>query len=430
MKCSFNDHKKIDAIKLCSECKIYMCNKCEKLHSGLFLNHHLFNIEQDINDIFSGFCKEENHFDKLDYFCKSHNVLCCSSCIVKVKKKGKGQHADCNVCIIEDVKDEKKESLKKNLKELESISDSLQSSIKELKEAFEKMNKDKEELKIKIQKIFTDLRNNLNNREDELLLKVDEEFDKIIFNEKKIKNIEKLPKKVEKALEKGKNIDNDWKDDNQLCSLINDCLDVENSLKDIKIINSVDNKYTSFNIKLNLEENKIKEFIDIIKNFGDINICVLNNSEDYQLSGENNNIITKVGNDGYRGTLILKELAKNQVNKWKIKLLNSTDNYHFYIGVASSDFEIDSYTKNGWYFYLYNNTLYSGPPHEYCKKQTKAKECKKEIVLIMNMNERTLKFIIDNEDYDICYNDIPIDKPLYPAIFMYYTNDSLQFIEC
>ena len=108
MKCSFNDHKKIDAIKLCSDCKIYMCNKCEKLHSGLFLNHHLFNIEQDINDIFSGFCKEENHFDKLDYFCKSHNILCCSSCIVKVKKKGKGQHADCNVCIIEDIKDEKR----------------------------------------------------------------------------------------------------------------------------------------------------------------------------------------------------------------------------------------------------------------------------------------------------------------------------------
>ena len=324
------------------------------------------------------------------------------------------------------------------MKELESISDSLQSSIKELKETFEKINKDKEELKMKIQKIFTDLRNNLNNREDELLLKVDEEFDKLIFNEKKIKNIEKLPKKVEKALEKGKNIDNDWNDDNQLCSLINDCLDIENSLKDIKLINSEDNKYTSFNIKLNLEENKIKEFIDVIKNFGDIyiydsflhNEIVLNNSEDYQLSGENNNIITKVGNDDYRGTLILNELAKNKVNKWKIKLLNSRDNYHFFIGVAPSDFEISSYTKNGWYFYVWDNTLYSGPPHKYYNKQTKAKKYKKEIILIMNMNERTLKFIIDNEDYDICYNDIPIDKPLYPAIFMYYTNDSLQFIKC
>ena len=47
----------------------------------------------------------------------------------------------------------------------------------------------------------------------------------------------------------------------------------------------------------------------------------------------------------------------------------------------------------------------------------------------MNMMERTLKFIIDNVDYDICYYDIPIDKPLYPAIFMYYKNDCLQFIK-
>ena len=48
-----------------------------------------------------------------------------------------------------------------------------------MKDAFEEINKDREELKIKIQKIFTELRNNLNNREDELLLKVDEKFDKI-----------------------------------------------------------------------------------------------------------------------------------------------------------------------------------------------------------------------------------------------------------
>ena len=354
MKCSFNDHKNIDAIKLCSDCKIYMCNKCEKLHSGLFLNHHLFNVDQDINDIFSGFCKEENHFDKLDYFCKSHNILCCSSCIVKVKKKGKGQHADCNVCIIEDIKNEKKESLQNNLKELEKISDTLQTSIKELKETFEKMNKDKEELKTKIQKIFTDIRNNLNNREDELLSKVDEEFENLIFNEKKIKEFEKLPKKVEKALEKGKSIDNDWKDDNQLSSVINDCLNIENNLKDIKLINSIDSKYTSFDIKLNLEENYIKEFINTIKNFGNIyiydsflhNKIILNNSEDYKLSGENNDIITKVGNDSYKGTLILNELAKNKINTWKIKLLKSQDNFHFIIGVAASDFEISSYTKN------------------------------------------------------------------------------------
>ena len=37
-KCSFEDHKNIDAIKYCQECNIYLCNKCENLHSGLFKN--------------------------------------------------------------------------------------------------------------------------------------------------------------------------------------------------------------------------------------------------------------------------------------------------------------------------------------------------------------------------------------------------------
>ena len=110
-KCSFNEHKNIDAIKLCSNCKIYMCNKCEKLHSGLFINHSLYGLDQDNNFIFSDVCKQENHFNKLEYFCKDHNVLCCSSCIVKVKKKGRVQHAECNVCILEDIKSEKKDIL-------------------------------------------------------------------------------------------------------------------------------------------------------------------------------------------------------------------------------------------------------------------------------------------------------------------------------
>ena len=116
IKCFTEEHKEIDAISYCPECRIYMCNKCENLHSGLFINHHVYNLEHNINNIFSGFCKQENHFDKLDYFCKTHNTLCCSACIVKVKKKGRCQHSECDLCIIEDIKNEKKEILQKNIK--------------------------------------------------------------------------------------------------------------------------------------------------------------------------------------------------------------------------------------------------------------------------------------------------------------------------
>ncbi len=137
-KCSLKEHIDFDAISFCQQCKIFMCNKCEKVHSGLCQNHHSFILDKNINEIFTGFCKEENHYDKLNYFCKNHNKLCCSACIVKIKRKENGQHSDCNVCIIEDIKESKKNKLEENLKVLENLSNTLDDSIKRLKNIFEK----------------------------------------------------------------------------------------------------------------------------------------------------------------------------------------------------------------------------------------------------------------------------------------------------
>ena len=66
-----------------------MCNKCEKLHSELFLKHNLSKFENDknIEDIFTGLCEEKNHLCELRYFCKTHNQLCCAECITKFKGK-------------------------------------------------------------------------------------------------------------------------------------------------------------------------------------------------------------------------------------------------------------------------------------------------------------------------------------------------------
>ena len=85
-KCSSKKHEEINAICYCQECKIYMCNKCENFHSELFQNHHQYKLEKDMNVIFTGFCKEKDHFDKLEFFCKNHNILCCAACISKIKR--------------------------------------------------------------------------------------------------------------------------------------------------------------------------------------------------------------------------------------------------------------------------------------------------------------------------------------------------------
>ena len=163
-KCILKEHNEIDANFYCQKCNIYMCNKCEKFHSSLLSNHNSITLDKEISNIFTGFCKIKDHQNELDYFCKNHNILCCAKCIAKIKRKGNGQHTDCDVCNFEDIIDEKKQNLKNNIKILENLSNSLQSSIDELKIIVEKLSKNKEEIKLNIQKIFTDIRNALNNK--------------------------------------------------------------------------------------------------------------------------------------------------------------------------------------------------------------------------------------------------------------------------
>ena len=150
-KCSIKKHSEIDAVSYCQECKIFLCNKCINLHSELFESHESFNLDKDISGIFTDVCKYENHFDKLEFYCKNHNQLCCLACICKIISEGYNQHKDCDVCKIKDIENEKKNKLNENIKCLEDLSNNLDKSINELKLLFEKFNENKELLKINIQ---------------------------------------------------------------------------------------------------------------------------------------------------------------------------------------------------------------------------------------------------------------------------------------
>ena len=59
-KCSLKNHKEVDAILFCIECKIYMCNKCENHHSELFPDHVPIKIDHIINqDLLANICQEK-----------------------------------------------------------------------------------------------------------------------------------------------------------------------------------------------------------------------------------------------------------------------------------------------------------------------------------------------------------------------------------
>ena len=293
-KCSSKNHSEMEAIIYCQKCEKYFCNKCNNHHSEMCQDHKIINLNNS-NDIFIDICKENNHINKLEFYCKVHNTLCCVCCISRIKEEGYGQHSDCDVCHIKHIKDEKKNKLKENINLLEELSNEIEKSINDLKKIYEDINKNKEDLKIKIQTIFTKLRNELNKKEDKLLLEIDNEYTNKYFDEDIIKKNEKLPNEIKKSIENGKIIENTW-NENNLSSFINDCIIIENIIKHINKINDNINKSNlnkNIIIKHNIEEEMINNLVDNIKNFGKI-ITNDNIYDDYKI--ENKNPIYKLTN--------------------------------------------------------------------------------------------------------------------------------------
>ena len=282
-KCSFKEHQEIDAAFYCQNCNIYMCNKCDNFHSNLFLEHLKFPLGKNNSDIFVGLCKEKDHPNKLLFFCRTHNKLCCSSCLCKINKKGYGQHKDCDVCEIEDIKEVKKNKYEDNIKYLEKLSQNIQESINNLKLIYEKIEEKKEQSISNVQKIFTKLRNALNEREDELLLIINEKYKEINLGDEIIKKNEKLPAQIKALLDNCKKNENKWDNNDKLNIQIIECLEIEEKIERIKKINSVIKPdYSEFNLTFSPNESNVNEFIKKIKNFGEIISinCSICNSKD------------------------------------------------------------------------------------------------------------------------------------------------------
>ena len=355
---------------------------------------------------------------------------------------------------MEEIKEEKKEELNNNIMYLENLSKKFGEKFQGLKDIYDDVYKEKEELKLYIQKIFKEIKNNINIREKQLMLEIENQFNDVFCNEDIVKESENLPDKIKNCLEKGHNVNKRWNMKNtELNILINECLVIEKIINEINIINNNIKKLdTNYNTRIRFkpETEEIKLFNENIKNFGEIyqiknyfnysfkpyplNITMLEKRL-YQISGENDskNILTKTGPDGWMGTICENVLDKSQIYRWKIKILQ-TQNRHIMVGIAPNDFDINlsDYNNCGYYYYFYNSTLYSGPPYSYYGENSFLSKLKdnidNEVVIIANLKNRTLKFIINGEDKGDSYKDIPDDKPLSPAVILFNQNDSIEII--
>jgi len=332
IKCSSKIHQELNATSYCQDCRLYLCEICQKNHQELYNYNHI-NINENQTEIFTGICKEKNHINNLDFFCKTHNKLCCIACISIINKNGYGQHKYCDICIIEEVQEEKKAKFKENIKELENLSNSLTQSINQLKNTLDEINDKKEEMKIQIQKIFTKIRNELNNREEALLKKIDEKFDNSFIKEQNLRQYEKLPKQIQKLLDEINLVNKEWKIEN-LNYYLNCCSNIETNIEKIK------DEYESLQ-KWNIEkiykidyrpkDYHISEILENIKSIGDVYYefefepCKnkINDMPEYVLCGEKENIITKLSPQNWIRILSKNILENNKEYNYRIKIVKS-----------------------------------------------------------------------------------------------------------
>ena len=83
-----------------------------------------------------------------------------------------------------------------------------------------------------------------------------------------------MPNKIKISLEKGKEIDEEWNNENKLCSYINDCINIEKNIKNAYDVNSNLKKCSKENnIKIDFypnEEKEINKLLESINSFGKI----------------------------------------------------------------------------------------------------------------------------------------------------------------
>jgi len=352
-KCSSQKHKDLDAISYCQECHLNLCKKCENLHAELFQIHKTYNLDKNINEIFTGFCNEENHLEKLNFYCKDHDKLCCASCLCKIKEKNYGQHAECKVCFIEEIKEDKKNEIEDNIKILEYFSKRMIKTIEQINIIYDKLDENKEKLKLEIQTIFTKIRNVLNEREDKLLLELDNKFNEIYFKQDLPKKSKKLLNEINILINKGMLIYCKWRDE-KLNLMIHDCIQFEDKVLNIYSVNEtfkISDKLKNFQIKfMQEEENNINSILDMIKNFGNFNEInflfiesnIIDNDDfvKYIINWVNPNKISK--------TKLLYSLSRNGDKIYKFhKLCNNKGNTLTLFHIEDGN-KVGIYTNISW----------------------------------------------------------------------------------
>ena len=255
-----------------------------------------------------------------------------------------------------------------------------------------------------------------------------------------IKEYEKLPNKIKISLEKGKIIEKEWNND-KICLMINDCINIENNINDINIIKT---KIQNCNLKdkteieFSPEEKEINQILDTIKTFGSIfnySFKFKWKKGQYYTLTNNDLCATKTSGGTSHNCNVLGDiiLPKDRINKWKIKIKkfkDSTYDWGMLIGVSPSNInqnETELYRKT-WTFICgsSNVSIKSANQTKYKKNKERLKEGDI-IEVIMNTINGELSFSVNESNYGIACK-IPKNIDLSPFVLFYDEGNSIELL--
>ena len=258
-----------------------------------------------------------------------------------------------------------------------------------------------------------------------------------------IKYSEKLPNQIKISLENGKVLDKEWDDNKKkLNSIINDCINIENNIKNIDEINKSIEKCNSQKINIKFipdNDDEINEVIEKIKKFGEI-LDKEESNFDFKFRPGNNYNVTNNGlvatknNGGSNWNCTIfgdKEIPKNKISKWKIKIKADTkQSWDILIGIGPNNPNNEnSFYNKCWSFISSNSTLLlkNGTSINYNNHSGRLK--KGDIVeVIVDRQLGNLSFAVNGSNYGIACSDIPKEDELYPTVLIYDQNLIIEIV--
>ena len=189
-----------------------------------------------------------------------------------------------------------------------------------------------------------------------------------------------------------------------------------------------------------LDDNDLKDIVDMIKSFGalsDNSIYKFKFKEGINYTLSNNGLIaTKTsGGNSWNCTIIGdKEIPKNKISKWKIKICKEKNKLikcdDYLIGIGLKEISGNLYDKC-WSLYSNSQSKVSLWLKNNGKNYNNHQETIKEgdiVEVIVDRVEGNLSFALNNVNFGIACTDIPKDEELYPTVILYEQGLSVELI--